>query len=253
MNGRTLLRPAAAVLTLVMLSGCGVSVENDGHMFQRLADGVTAIPVTDRPSGDVSAPGPAPAQSDPQTGAPAVGPAATAAGLRAPMVIDVVERDAMPGGGEEGLRTALNLMHVANAKTEDGAGDVVRAGLRQAIDVATPAVKKAVFDAVAGPGTRLGSRPSAMPSGSASAGHAVQLAAFPNAAAAHKAWRALSAAHPDLVSGLTARFEQADLGARGVWVRLKVGPVVSAQTARRVCAAAGADPERCADAVAARS
>jgi hypothetical protein len=74
----------------------------------------------------------------------------------------------------------------------------------------------------------------------------VQLAAFPNEDDAHAAWRALKAAHPDAFAGLTPTFERADLGPKGVWVRLKVGPVASPEDARRTCAAAGVKALWCA-------
>lgn len=68
---------------------------------------------------------------------------------------------------------------------------------------------------------------------------AVQLAAFPNAKAAEAAWSKLQAAHPEILGRVKVRYEKADLGAKGVWVRLKA-PVSSAEQARLVCQAAGA-------------
>ena len=68
---------------------------------------------------------------------------------------------------------------------------------------------------------------------------AVQLAAFPNAKAAELAWSKMRAAHPEILGKLQVRFEKADLGAKGVWVRVKA-PVSSAEQAEAVCQAAGA-------------
>jgi hypothetical protein len=59
-------------------------------------------------------------------------------------------------------------------------------------------------------------------------------------------------AHPDALGGLTPRFERADLGSKGVWFRLKAGPVLSQTQAREVCDAAGVDARWCAQASAPR-
>ncbi len=193
MDRRSVFRLAAVLTASLGLNGC--SLQNDGHMFQRWADAVAAIPVED-PGAPVAA-------------TPAAAPVAD---TRQPLSVQVVDAIDMPSARAAGLRSALHLVE-ASVQSE---GE--RVGLRPALS--------ALKDTTAKVG--------------AAAPRAVQLAAFSSDAAARQAWGALKSAHPDLVNGVQARFEHADLGARGVWVRLKAYPVASADQARKLCAAIGA-------------
>lgn len=72
---------------------------------------------------------------------------------------------------------------------------------------------------------------------------AVHLASYRMADHAGSGWRELQAEHSGLLSGLEARLARADLGERGVFLRLKAGPLDSLDAARALCArleAAGA-------------
>jgi hypothetical protein len=225
MSTSGLLNPAAALLACLCVSGCGVEVQNDGHMFQRWADQVEKIPVAEDAPGAAAAPNP----GDPMAVDPVQ--ASKDLGLRPPMTIAVVDRINMPNAKEAGMRMALGMVSAAA-----GGKDAQAAGLRPMIDAVAPMVLRRMADAA-------GARPAA-PKTSGS-GKLVQLAAFPSDTAAHAAWHTLAAAHPDVFAGLAPRFEKADLGSKGVWTRVKVGPLKDAASGRRVCAAAKLSPERC--------
>lgn len=193
----TALRPAAiAALAGLGLCGCEARIDNDGHMFQRMADRVSSIPVEkDSPA----AADPSPSQA--RTGDP-----------REPMTVAVVDPLDMPNAADAGLRRAIR------AVSDEAQKPAVQAGLRAVIRASVT-------------GEERGS---------------VQLAAFPSEDAARNAWRAMVRAHPDALGGLTPRYERADLGSRGVWFRLKAGPVLSSSQAQEVCSAAGVDARWCA-------
>jgi hypothetical protein len=230
MSASTLLRPAAAAVACVLLGGCSVDIQNDGHMFQRWADQVEKIPVdgstgdgADRDVKTASAPAAADAPGapvlDPMAAPPGTAEAASKdAGLRQPLVVDVVDRLDMPNAKEAGLRAMLKLVHAAAVSAPASAAET--AGLRQAIAAPPVAVGRPQVAQAHAVQARL-----------------IQLAAYPSDSDARAAWRRLASAHPDAFSGLSARFERADLGGKGVWTRLKV-QVASAATAQRVCAAA---------------
>jgi hypothetical protein len=194
--------PRLAVIALAALGlcGCGVKVENDGHMFQRMADRVSAIPVENDAAAAKSKPSDTPGEA------------------RQPMSVAVVEPLDMPNAADAGLRRAIRAVADEASKPE------TQAGLRAVIKAAVS-------------GDEPGS---------------VQLAAFPSERSARQAWQAMVRAHPDTLGGLTPRFERADLGSKGVWFRLKAGPVLSQSQAREVCDAAGVDARWCAQASAPR-
>ncbi|MBC6982002.1 SPOR domain-containing protein [Caulobacter sp. 17J80-11] len=79
----------------------------------------------------------------------------------------------------------------------------------------------------------------------ATAGRAVQIAAFRSEADARTAWSDLVDRHREL-AGLTPQFEKVDLGSKGAWVRLKAGPITTPEAAKALCAAAGVADAWCA-------
>lgn len=64
---------------------------------------------------------------------------------------------------------------------------------------------------------------------------AVHLASYQNQAAAEKGWKALTRTHGALLSKLQPSYERVDLGAKGVFVRLKAGPLPSNNAAKTLC------------------
>jgi hypothetical protein len=76
-------------------------------------------------------------------------------------------------------------------------------------------------------------------------GFVARLAAYAHRPAAEAAWARLKAAHPQALSGLPVRFEDADLGAKGVWTRVQAGPFPTQERAAAVCAGAGVADRWC--------
>ena len=62
----------------------------------------------------------------------------------------------------------------------------------------------------------------------------VQLGAQREMAAAENDWKRISAKYADVLGGLTPAYERADLGDKGVFLRLQAGPVTEAR-AREIC------------------
>lgn len=76
--------------------------------------------------------------------------------------------------------------------------------------------------------------PTASPTGK---NYLVQLAALRSADAANEAWRRLAKANADLLGELQPKVVRVDLGAeKGVFFRLRVGPLRDAATAKDLCA-----------------
>ena len=190
------------------MSGCSQPVRNDGHMFERWADDVAAIPIDDGSH-------PAPART---AQANAASPA------RSPLKIDLIDHPDGLDSRALGLRSAVALV------------DSELAGLRRRIAPdAAPAAAPAPSPAV----TPAEAAPAAAPA------FVAQLAAYPTRKAAEGAWARLKAAHPGVLGALSARFEPVDLGGRGVWTRLQAGPLPSRDQASAVCAEAGVTDRWC--------
>jgi SPOR domain len=64
----------------------------------------------------------------------------------------------------------------------------------------------------------------------------VQLLALRSEQAVHKAWTVLQKRHGDLLGGLSLNVQRRDLGAKkGVYYRLRVGPLANLAAARTLC------------------
>ena len=96
----------------------------------------------------------------------------------------------------------------------------------------TPALDEAAAPALLGPLPEgAGAEPSA-----AAAGLWVHVASFRTAASATLHWDALMKRHGDLLGGLASDLARVDLGAdKGIWVRLRAGPLADADAARALC------------------
>ena len=66
--------------------------------------------------------------------------------------------------------------------------------------------------------------------------HYIQLASVPNEADARSLYAKIRDDFPSLVRGLSVSFPKADLGARGVFTRIQVGPLDSQAEAKKRCA-----------------
>ena len=67
------------------------------------------------------------------------------------------------------------------------------------------------------------------------AGFRVQLAALRSRAAAEAAWRRLKRANGDLLGALEAEVTRVDLADKGIFYRLRAGPLASAAKAKALC------------------
>ncbi|WP_421791958.1 SPOR domain-containing protein [Hyphobacterium sp.] len=74
------------------------------------------------------------------------------------------------------------------------------------------------------------------PEGGQSLMHAIHLASYRNEQNARSGWQSLQALFPDLMLDRQARLEEADLGSRGVFLRLKAGPFLTGAEAEAACA-----------------
>ncbi|MFW6027441.1 MAG: SPOR domain-containing protein [bacterium] len=75
----------------------------------------------------------------------------------------------------------------------------------------------------------------AAPSAGTSGDYVVQLASLPSEEAADSAWRTMSAKFPDLLGDAFRDVQEADLGERGIFYRLRVGYFGSKSEADRLC------------------
>lgn len=66
-------------------------------------------------------------------------------------------------------------------------------------------------------------------------GALLQIGAYRTDALAEQAWQEFLAEHVDIVSGLATDVQAVDLGARGVWHRLRIGPFSSSEAANTTC------------------
>jgi cell division septation protein DedD len=77
--------------------------------------------------------------------------------------------------------------------------------------------------------------PSAPSTASSAGGYRLQLAALRSEEAARKEWERVKGANKDLLGRYGAAWPRADLGSRGVFYRVQVGPIADEAAAERVC------------------
>ena len=63
----------------------------------------------------------------------------------------------------------------------------------------------------------------------------LQVGAYPSEDLAEEAWQNFRAQHSGEVSGLTRDIQRADLGERGVWYRVRLGPFADEGAATTAC------------------
>lgn len=86
----------------------------------------------------------------------------------------------------------------------------------------------------AAPGNRTRPAPAVIPAEPAGK-FVVQIAAFRDVPRAEAEFAKLQEAHPDLLSALRSDIERADLGDRGIYYRLRVGPFATKDAASSLC------------------
>jgi hypothetical protein len=209
-----MLRPVFLALTGLATTSCGL-VESDPRRFESMAQAVADIPLD---------------------GEPRLIPTASESGLR-PAIVSA-EAVASPG------RLRVEVMDPHDL------WDARDAGLRGAVEQATPAMIEAAGPAIAAAARSVALRPAAptvepalvvrtvaAPAAPGAPEPAtLQLGAFSSPAAARAAWTKIAAAG-DAVAALSPLFEVVDVDGRTL-TRLKV--VAPADAARAVCRAADA-------------
>jgi cell division septation protein DedD len=73
----------------------------------------------------------------------------------------------------------------------------------------------------------------------------IQLASVPSEDAAQAEWKRVNGRHKDLLAALTPAITKADLGERGVYYRLRAGPLADKAAADELCASLAADKVGC--------
>ena len=79
----------------------------------------------------------------------------------------------------------------------------------------------------------------------ASGGYVLQIGAYKSQADAEAAWRTYKGRHAALLSGYSENIQQADLGERGTWYRLRVGGLGDREVALALCDRLKADGGAC--------
>lgn len=107
--------------------------------------------------------------------------------------------------------------------------------------IAAPAANADVVDAIATLAESAGaesSNPDTLAEvAPASGGVWLQLGSLRDEKGAESEWSRLSRKHPDALKGMTSRVDKADLGAKGIWYRLRAGPYADKTEAERACKA----------------
>ncbi|MHB1205103.1 MAG: SPOR domain-containing protein [Rhodospirillaceae bacterium] len=80
-----------------------------------------------------------------------------------------------------------------------------------------------------------------LPSGS----FQIQLVSVPTEEAAQSEWKRISGRHKDLFAALTPAITKADLGDKGIYYRLRAGPLADKAAADQLCASLAADKVGC--------
>ncbi len=86
--------------------------------------------------------------------------------------------------------------------------------------------------------------PSTTTSSAASGAYVIQMASYRNEADASAEFSRLRQRYPDLLGNYNPLIQKADLGSRGTFYRLRIGPVASRETASRLCTALIASGEK---------
>lgn len=73
----------------------------------------------------------------------------------------------------------------------------------------------------------------------------IQLVSVPTEEAAQSEWKRISGRHQDLFAALTPAVTKADLGEKGIYYRLRAGPLADKAAADQLCAALAADKIGC--------
>jgi cell division septation protein DedD len=77
--------------------------------------------------------------------------------------------------------------------------------------------------------------PATQAASAVSGGAVLQVGAYPSEDLAQEAWQNFRAEHSTLVAGLSPDIQRADLGERGIWYRVRIGPYTDDAAASAAC------------------
>ncbi len=179
-----------------------------------------------------AAPKPAPVQASP--------PAAAAATPKVQAPPQAKAAVAAPAKAVTPPKTVAALIQQANSGP---------APAKPAPSTPPPAMKPAVSTAAPGPATGaprplVASAPAA-PSPAAAGGFVLQIGAYKSQADAEAAWKTYKAKHAALLTGYSDNVQQADLGEKGTWYRLRVAGFSDREVATALCDRLKADGGAC--------
>jgi len=119
---------------------------------------------------------------------------------------------------------------------------------KPAAKVPPPAAKPAAVATGAprplGGGTQMAAATPAAPA-AASGGYVLQIGSYKSQADAAAAWKSYKARHAALLSGYSENVQQADLGEKGTWYRLRIGGFSDREVANALCDRLKADGGAC--------
>ncbi len=98
-----------------------------------------------------------------------------------------------------------------------------------------PATKPPSEVAAAPAPTPAATTPAPAPAAAAAGGVLLQIGSYPDEATANKAWNGFMAKHAATLQGYGPDIKSFDLGAKGTWYRLRVGPFPDKATAKTTC------------------
>jgi cell division protein FtsN len=76
-------------------------------------------------------------------------------------------------------------------------------------------------------------------------GYVLQIGSYKSQADAQAAWKTYQARHAALLSGYSENVQQADLGEKGTWYRLRIGGLADKEVATALCDRLKADGGAC--------
>lgn len=169
---------------------------------------------------------------------------------------------AAPQSGHAGAGKNAGPLHAASAPpalrpTANGGQETFAAGTQPAHPFATPAVVPAAPAATSGRATGTARSPAKTPAAAAAKaadtssaqsttanGVLLQIGSYKSEAEAQQSWLSYKAKH-EAAAGYQSDIKQVDLGEKGIWYRLRIGPFDDKDSAAELCAKLRADGASC--------
>jgi hypothetical protein len=183
----------------------------------------------------VAAATPAPAAAKPTAAKPAAAPAKPATPAQA-----AHSAATAPQPAPKSMAALIQQSNSAPAAVPAPVGGPATAGPRQLSGSAVGAPHQ--LAAPAAPAKVAAATPAAKPTGG---GYVLQIGSYKSQADADAAWKAYKGKHAALLSGYNSDVQQADLGAKGTWYRLRVGGLAEKEVATALCERLKADGGAC--------